>query len=106
MQTATLKEATTLLGISPDDVVYYQKTGNKAVIQIDIKRLPCDSSEQSRPSPHEDELTPEEEFRKKYPHIKINRPELFKFVGVMADVPPKVSDKDLILEALESKYGR
>jgi hypothetical protein len=50
-------------------------------------------------------MTPEEEFRKKYPHIKINRPELFKLVGSMADVPPNVSDKDLIIDAIESIYG-
>jgi len=37
---------------------------------------------------------------------QIIRPELFKLVGTMADVPPGVSDKDLMIDAIESKYGK
>jgi len=47
-------------------------------------------------------ITPEEEFRQKYPDIKIRRPELFKLVGCMA--PSTRSDKDELIDALEEKY--
>ncbi|NUO83909.1 hypothetical protein HUU05_27855, partial [candidate division KSB1 bacterium] len=49
-------------------------------------------------------LTPEEEFRQKYPDIKIES-EFFKLVGSMA-APEGVSDKDLLIDALEAKYGK
>jgi len=37
MQTATLKKATQELGVSPEDVVFYNKLGNKAFIEINLK---------------------------------------------------------------------
>ncbi len=104
MQTATLKEATTKLGVGPDDMVRYQMLGNSAIIQIDLKlpQAAADNGQQAKPITP---LSPEEEFRRKYPQIPINRPELFELVGCMADIPPGVSDKDLIIDALESIYG-
>jgi hypothetical protein len=105
MQTATLKEATEKLGVSFNDLVQYQTLGNQAIIQIDLKISQPNQADDSKPAQLQTPMTPEEEFRKKYPHIKINRPELFKLVGSMADVPPNVSDKDLIIDAIESIYG-
>lgn len=99
MTTATLKEATEKLGISLDDKVHYQARGNRAIIQIDLKIPAPDNFETPQP---QHTLTPEEEFRQKYPHIKINRPELFKLVGSMA--PSTRSDKDELIDILEEKY--
>lgn len=105
MQTATLKEAATALGVSLDDVVRYQTLGNRAIIQIDLK-LPQPAAVDYKPIAQPTKpLSPEEEFRRKYPSIPITRPELFKLVGCMADVPSNVSDKDLIIDAIESLYG-
>ena len=105
MQTATLKEATEKLGISLDDMVRYQTLGNSAIIHIDLNiSLPA-NADNFKPARRRDTMTPEEEFRQKYPNIKITRPELFKLVGCMSDVPPSVSDKDLIIDAIESIYG-
>jgi hypothetical protein len=106
MQTATLKEATERLGISFNDMVNYHTLGNKAIIQIDLNLAQPNPSDDSKPAKPQNLTTPEEEFRQKYPHIKITRPELFKLVGCMADVPPGVSDKGLIIDAIESKYGK
>jgi hypothetical protein len=106
MQTATLKEATEKLGVSLNDMVHYHTLGNKAIIQIDLNIAPLHLADNSKPVEPQNILTPEEEFRQKYPNIKINRPELFKLVGCMAEVPPNVSDKDLIIDAIESKYGK
>lgn len=106
MQTATLKEATERLGVSLNDMVHYHTLGDKAIIQIDLNLAQPNLSDDSRPPQPQNLMTPEEEFRQKYPHIKISRPELFKLVGCMADVPPNVSDKDLIIDAIESKYGK
>ncbi|MDZ7292693.1 MAG: hypothetical protein ONB44_23050 [candidate division KSB1 bacterium] len=105
MQTATLKEVTRELGISLDDVVYYHTLGDKAFIQIDLNLSQPNTANSSKPTKPQNIMTPEEEFRQKYPNIKISRPELFKLVGCMADVAPNVSDKDLIIDAIESKYG-
>lgn len=105
MQTATLKEATTKLGISLDDVVHYHTLGNRAIIQVELnpsQPAAIDHDPQAQPARP---LLPEEEFRQRYPNIPITRPELFKLVGCMADVPPGVSDKDLIIDAIESIYG-
>jgi len=104
MQTATFKEATEKLGVSPDDRVRYYTLGNSAIIHVDLAHAQPAAGGNSKPAKHEKALTPEEEFRQKYPNIKVNRPELFELVGCMADVPPDVSDKDLIIDAIESKY--
>lgn len=105
MTTATLKEATEKLGVSLDDMVHYQARGNRAIIEIDLKMpAPDNAGHLESPQP-QGTLTPEEEFRRKYPDIKITRPELFKLVGSMADVPPNVSDKDLLIDAIENIYG-
>jgi hypothetical protein len=104
MQTATLKEATEKLGVSFNDLVQYQTLGNQAIIQIDLKISQPAKADNFKPAQVQGAMTPEEEFRQKYPHIKINRPELFKLVGSMADVPPNVSDKDLLIDAIEAKY--
>ena len=130
MQTATLKEVTRELGVSPGDVVRYHRLGSQALIQIDLKLpqlAPADNSDpdfnnllallenigrkdltrqHDQTAKAQNTMAPEEEFRRKYPNIKIRRPELFKLVGCMADVPPDVSDKDLIIDAIESKYGK
>lgn len=112
MQTATLKKALEELGISFDDIVHYRKHGNKATIEIDLKLLYSRQSKilLERSDTAEDKaqriITPEEEFRHKYPEIKINRPELFELVGCLADVPSHVSDRDLIIDAIENKYER
>jgi len=105
MQTATLKEAMEKLGVSLSDMVRYQTLGNQAIIQIDLNIPLPKQADNSKPAQFQAPMTPEEEFRQKYPHIKITRPELFKLVGCMADVPPDVSDKDLIIDAIESIYG-
>jgi hypothetical protein len=105
MQTATLKEVTEKLGVSFNDPVEYQTQGNRAIIQIDLKISLPNKADNSKSAQAQDAMTPEEEFRQKYPHIKITRPELFKLVGCMSDVPPNVSDKDLIIDAIESIYG-
>lgn len=105
MQTATLKEATEKLGVSLDDMVHYQARGNRAIIEIDLKVPAPDNADHFNAPQSQGTLTPEEEFRRKYPDIKITRPELFKLVGSMTDVPPDVSDKDLIIDAIESIYG-
>ena len=105
MQTSTLKEATAKLGVSPDDVVRYQTLGNRAIIQIELN-LPQQAAVDHEPlAARAKPLSPEEEFRRKYPNIPITRPELFKLIGCMVDVPPNVSDKDLIIDAIESIYG-
>lgn len=105
MQTATLKEATEKLGVSLDDMVHYHARGNRAIIEIDLKIPASDTADHFEPPQLQATMTPEEEFRQKYPNIKINRPDLFKLVGSMADVPPNVSDKDLLIDAIESIYG-
>ncbi len=102
MQTATLKEATEKLGVSLDDMVQYQTLGNRAIIHIELNISLPNNADNFKPAQLQDTMTPEEEFRQKYPNIKINRPELFKLVGGMADVPPNVSDRDLIIDAIES----
>jgi len=104
MQTATLKEATEKLGVSLNDMVHYQMLGNRAIIQIELNiSLPA-NADNFKPAQVRDTMTPEEEFRQKYPHIKIES-EFFKLVGSMT-VPEGVSDKDLLIEALEAKYGK
>lgn len=104
MQTATLKEATEKLGVSLDDMVRYQTLGNSAIIQIDLNiPLPA-NADNFKPAQVQDTMTPEEEFRQKYPQIKIES-EFFKLVG-STTVPEGVSDKDLLIEALEEKYGK
>jgi hypothetical protein len=104
MQTATLKKAAEELGVSLEDIVFYHKQGNKALIQIDINTLLSHGADHSKPDETQDAVTSEEEFRRKYPHIKI-RPELFKLVGCMADVSLNGTDKDLLIAAVEGKYG-
>ncbi len=106
MQTATLKEAAEKLGVALSDMVRYYTRGNQAIIQIDLKISQPNKADNSKPAQLQAPMTPEEEFRQKYPNIKINRPELFKLVGSMADVPPNVSDKDLIIDTIESIYGK
>ena len=106
MQTATLKEATEELGVSLDDTVHYQKVGTRAIIQIDLNISQPTRADNLKPAQLQDTMSPEEEFRQKYPHIKITRPELFNLVGSMTDVHPSVSYKDLIIDAIESKYGK
>lgn len=102
MQTATLKEATEKLGVSLSDMVRYQTLGNSAIIQIDLNiSLPANADNFKAA---QDAMTPEEEFRQKYPQIKVES-EFFKLVGSMT-VPEGVSDKDLLIEALEAKYGK
>jgi len=105
MQTVTLKEATEQLGVSLDDMVHVHTLGNFAIIHIDLNISQPNNADHFQPTQFQALMTPEEEFRQKYPNIKINRPELFKLVGCMADVPPDVSDKDLIIDAIESIYG-
>jgi len=105
MQTVTLKEATEQLGVSLDDMVRVHTLGNFAIIHVDLNISLPNNADHIKPAQRQNTLTPEEEFRQKYPNIKINRPELFKLVGSMADVPPNVSDKDLIIDAIESIYG-
>ena len=102
MQTATLKEATEKLGVSLSDLVQYQTLGNQAIIQIDLNIPQPNKADNFAPA--QDAMTPEEEFRQKYPHIKVEA-EFFKLVGSMT-VPEGVSDKDLLIEALEAKYGK
>lgn len=104
LQTATLKEATTALGVTLDDMVRYQTLGNSAIIQIDLKPAHKGAAKGKLPAMPEETLTPEEEFRRKYPNIEIDS-EFFKLVGCLADVPPGVSDKELILDAIASIYG-
>lgn len=104
MQTATLKEATEKLGVSLSDMVRYQTLGNQAIIQIDLKISPPNKADDSKPAQAQEKMTPEEEFRQKYPHIKVES-EFFKLVGSMT-APEGVSDKDLLIDALEAKYGK
>lgn len=104
MTTATLKEATEKLGISLDDMVHYQAHGNRAIIEIDLKIPAPDDADNFESPQSQGTLTPEEEFRQKYPDIKIES-EFFKLVGSMA-APEGVSDKDLLIDALEAKYGK
>jgi predicted DNA-binding antitoxin AbrB/MazE fold protein len=47
--------------------------------------------------------TPEEEFRKKYPHVEVE-PEFFKLVGCMTNAPSAVYDKELFIDAISEKY--
>jgi len=105
MQTATLKEVTAKLGVALDDMVRYQTLGNSAIIHIDLKLPETDATEHKPPAKLERPMTPEEEFRRKYPQIKITRPELFMLVGCIDEVPPGVSDKELLIDAIESIYG-
>lgn len=104
MTTATLKEATEKLGVSLDDMVHYQARGNRAIIEIDLKMPAPDNADHLESPQPQNALTPEEEFRQKYPDIKIES-EFFKLVGSMA-APEGVSDKDLLIDALEAKYGK
>lgn len=104
MQTATLKEATEKLGVSLDDMVYYQTLGNRAIIQIDLNIPLPNKADNSKPAQSQNTLTPEEEFRQKYPPIKVES-EFFKLVGSMT-VTEGVSDKDLLIDALEAKYRK
>jgi len=102
MQTVTLKEATEKLGVALSDMVRYHTLGNQAIIQIDLKIAQPNKADNFAPA--QDAMTAEEEFRQKYPQIKVES-EFFKLVGSMA-VPEGVSDKDLLIEALEAKYGK
>ncbi|MCI0613135.1 hypothetical protein L0244_09110 [bacterium] len=102
MQTATLKEATEKLGVSLNDMVHFHTWGDKAIIQIDLNLSQPNLSDNSKPAKPQELLTPEEEFRQKYPNIKIE-PEFFKLVGSIT-VPAGVSDKDLLIDAIEAKY--
>jgi hypothetical protein len=104
MQTATLKEATEKLSVSLSDMVRYQTQGDQAIIQIDLKISQSNKVDNSKPAQVQGTMTPEEEFRQKYPHIKVESG-LFKLVGRMT-VPEGVSDKDLLIDALEAKYGK
>jgi hypothetical protein len=104
MQTATLKEATEKLGVSLSDMVRYQTIGNQAIIQIDLKISQSNKADDSKPARAQEKMTPEEEFRQKYPDIEVE-PEFFKLVGSMT-VPEGISDKDLLIDALEAKYGK
>jgi len=104
MQTATLKEATEKLGVSLNDMVHYQMLGNRAIIQIDLNIPLPNIPDHFQPAQFQAPMTPEEEFRQKYPQIKVES-EFFKLVGSMT-VPEGVSDKDLLIEALEAKYGK
>ena len=104
MQTATLKEATEKLGVSLSDMVRYHTLGNQAIIQIDLKFSQPNKADDSKPAQAQSTMTPEEEFRQKYPDIKVES-EFFKLVGSMT-VPEGVSDKDLLIDALEAKYGK
>ncbi len=101
MQTATLKEVTAKLGISLDDVVYYHTLSNRAFIQIELNLPPSPAVDYTEPTKSEGQLTPEEEFRRKYPDIEVE-PEFFKLVGCMAQSTR--SDKDELLDAIEEKY--
>jgi hypothetical protein len=49
-------------------------------------------------------LTPEEEFRQKYPNITVE-PEFFRLVGCMAGMSSARSDKDLLIDAIEGNSG-
>lgn len=104
MTTATLKEATEKLGVSLDDIVHYQARGNRAIIEIDLKIPAPDNADHFESPQPQGALTPEEEFRRKYPDINVET-EFFKLVGSMT-VPEGVSDKDLLIDALEAKYGK
>ena len=104
MQTATLKEATEQLGVSLDDMVHYQMLGNRAIIQIELNIPLPNIADHFKPAQVQERMTPEEEFRQKYPQIKVES-EFFKLVGSMT-VPEGVSDKGLLIEALEAKYGK
>ncbi len=70
MQAATLKEATSKLDISLDDMVRYQMLGNSAIIQIDLKLPRPAATDHAEPTQPSKPLTPEEEFRRKYPNIR------------------------------------
>jgi predicted DNA-binding antitoxin AbrB/MazE fold protein len=48
-------------------------------------------------------VTPEEEFKKKYPHIEVE-PEFFRLVGCIADVSSAVSNKELLIDTIIEKY--
>lgn len=104
MTTATLKEATEKLGVSLDDIVHYQARGNRAIIEIDLKIPAPDNADHFESPQPQGALTPEEEFRRKYPDINVEA-EFFRLVGSMT-VPEGVSDKDLLIDALEAKYGK
>ncbi len=104
MTTATLKEAAEKLGVSLDDMVHYHAHGNRAIIEIDLKMPAPDNADHLESPQPQGTLTPEEEFRRKYPDINVET-EFFKLVGSMT-VPEGVSDKDLLIEALEAKYGK
>ena len=104
MQTATLKEATTNLGISPDDLVHYYTQGDRAIIQIALKSSQAPEDENTKAAQPQAALTPEQEFRRKYPEINVES-EFFRLVGSIT-VPDGVSDKDLIIDAIESIYGK
>jgi hypothetical protein len=101
MQTATLKEAAEKLGISLSAMVRYQTLGNQAIIQIDLKSSQPSKVDNSKPGQAQTTMTPEEEFRQKYPDIEVD-PEFFKLVGCMA--PSTRSDKDELIDILEEKY--
>lgn len=104
MTTATLKEATEKLGVSLDDIVHYQARGNRAIIEIDLKIPAPDNADHFESPQPQGALTPEEEFRRKYPDINVEA-EFFRLVGSIT-VPEGVSDKDLLIDALEAKYGK
>lgn len=104
MQTATLKEVTEKLGVSFSDMVRYHTLGNQAIIQIDLKISQPDKAAVSKQAQALAPLTPEEEFRQKYPDIEVES-EFFKLVGSMT-VPEGISDKDLLIDAMEAKYGK
>lgn len=101
MQTATLKEATEKLGISLDDMVRYQTLANSAIIQIDLNVPVPAQADKFKSAQVQTTMTPEEEFRQKYPDIEV-APEFFKLVGCMA--PSTRSDKDELLDPIEEKY--
>lgn len=104
MTTATIKEAAEKLGVSLDDMVHYQARGNRAIIEIDLKMPAPDNADHLKSPQPPGTLTPEEEFRRKYPDINVET-EFFKLVSSMT-VPEGVSDKDLLIDALEAKYGK
>ena len=92
------------MGVAFNDMVHYQMLGNQAVIQIDLHIAQPHVTDNSKPDEPQNIMTPEEEFRQKYPNIKITRPELFKLVGCMAEASPNISDKDMLIDAIEAKY--
>jgi len=104
MQTVTLKEATEQLGVSLDDMVRVHTLGNFAIIHVDLNIPQPNNADHFQPAQLQALMTPEEEFRKKYPQIKVES-EFFKLVGSMT-APEGVSDKDLLIEVLEAKYGK